>query len=64
MKAWLTDTSSCHMMTVTMETRATEQAAGISKRPVRAGLVTPGRQGAMTQVIKTFFILTLNLSTN
>lgn len=64
MKAWLTDTSSCHMMTVTVETGATEEATGISKRPVTAGLVTPGRQGAMTQVRKTVFILNLNFSKN
>lgn len=41
-KARLTDASSCHMMTVTMGTGATEEAAGISKRPVGAGLITPG----------------------
>lgn len=51
MKAWLTETSSCHVTAGTMETGATEELAGFSKRPVRAGLITPGRQGAMMQVI-------------
>lgn len=42
LKAGLTDTSSCHVMAVTMETRAAQEAAGVSVRPVRAGLLTPG----------------------
>lgn len=32
-------------MAVTVETRAAREAAGVSKRPVRAGLLTPGRGG-------------------
>lgn len=40
LKAWRTDTSSGHMMAVTMETWPTEEAASISERPVRAGLLT------------------------
>lgn len=44
LKAWLTDTSSCHVMAVTVETRATQEAAGVSKRPVGAGLLTPGER--------------------
>ena len=43
LEAWLTDTSSCHMMAAAMETRATAEAAGVSVRPVRADLLTPGQ---------------------
>ena len=44
LKAWLTDTSSCDMIAVTMETRTTQEAAGVSKCPVRAGLLAPGKE--------------------
>lgn len=32
------------MIAVTMETRTTQEAAGISKCPVSAGLLTPGEE--------------------
>lgn len=37
-----TDTTSCHVITVAMETGAAQEAAGVPECSVRAWLVTPG----------------------